>query len=100
MARTAKNRRIAMLLLVVMVFILACSALFLTHQSAHICAGKGCPVCLHISIVRELLGKLGCVCMAVFAILALCGGFASFEDGFARSRRAITLVSLNVKLLD
>lgn len=100
MKRVRDRRILALLLLVAVVFTLAFSAIFLAQQGNHVCAGEGCPVCLQIGNMRDLLSKFGCICLALFAVLALQGGFEPFESDCARLRGVVTLVSLNVKLSD
>lgn len=100
MSRTRKNRCIALLLLAAVLCTVVCSTLFLAQEGNHVCEGKGCPVCLQISTVRDLLSKLGLACLAVLAALVLRGGYAPIREGCAKLRQAVTLVSLDVKLSD
>ena len=100
MSRTNQKRILVLMLLAIVIFTVAFSALFFAQQGNHVCMGDGCPVCLQIGTARDLLSKLGCIALAVLTIFALQRGIAPFESSFARLRGVDTLVSLNVKLSD
>ena len=95
-----KNRIIAILLAVMVLFVMLYSALFIVAHAEHDCVGENCPICYQISVCQNALKSLSLVvCAAAFAVVftyTLCRGIFACTDYV----QSYTLVSLKVKLSD
>ena len=95
-----KNRIIAILLAVMVVFVMLYSALFIVAHAEHDCVGENCPICYQISVCENTLKNLSlAVCAVAFAAAftyTLCRSISACAD----VTPSYTLVSLKVKLTD
>ena len=95
-----KNRIIAILLAVMVLFVMLYSALFIVAEVGHDCTGENCPVCYQINVCQNTLKNLSfVVCAVVFSI--------AFTHILCRNTFVCTvsvqdnsLVALKVKLSD
>lgn len=95
---TKKNRLIAGLLVMTVLFVMLSSVIYIAVESDHDCSGEDCPICYHINICANTLKSVGLIAAAV-AQAGLIFIFALFLL-FSTRRLAshTTLVSLKVKL--
>ena len=95
-----KNRIIAILLAVMVLFVMLYSALFIVAHAEHDCVGENCPICYQISVCENTLKNLSlAVCAVAFAAAftyTLCRSISACAD----VTPSYTLVSLKVKLTD
>ena len=95
---TKKNRLIAGLLVMTVLFVMLSSVIYIAVESDHDCSGEDCTICYHINICANTLKSVGLIAAAA-AQVVLTGIFAMSLLSF-RKRSAVhaTLVSLKVKL--
>ena len=95
-----KNRILAILLAVMVLFVMLYSALFIVAHAEHDCVGENCPICYQISVCEHTLKNLSlAVCAVAFAAAftyTLCRSISSS----AAVIPSYTWVSLKVKLTD
>ena len=95
-----KNRILAILLAVTVLFVMLYSALFIVAHAEHDCVGENCPICYQISVCEHTLKNLSlAVCAVAFAAAftyTLCRSISACAD----VTPSYTLVSLKVKLTD
>ena len=95
-----KNRIISIFFIVMILFVMLYSALFIVAEADHDCVGENCPICYQISICEYTLKNLSLyVCSVAFAAAftyILCGS----TPVCAEATPCCTLVSLKVKLSD
>lgn len=95
-----KRRLFSALLVLLIVFVLVASYYFILHETRHDCSGEECPVCALVAICRNTLRSFS-IGLILFALL-LASLTRSFSLDHTRpaSARAVTPVSLKVKLLN
>lgn len=97
---TKRNRIVALVLAVTVIFAMMFSVAFIAYESNHNCIGEGCQVCAHIAAVQENLKTiLSAVLAAAFAFVLT---YASYKciSCFAQYLSQGTLVALKVELLN
>ena len=95
---TKRNRLIASVLALTVVFVMLFSVCFIIAEADHDCVGEDCPICYQINICENTLRSIGFVSVVVI--------FAGFLDLFAIATPTLSkkqayntsLVSLKVKL--
>ena len=95
---TKRNRLIASVLTLTVIFVMLFSVCFIIAEADHDCVGEDCPICYQINICENTLRSIGFVSATVI--------FASFLDLFAIAMPVLSkkqayntsLVSLKVKL--
>ena len=92
------NKKIYLILIGVLVFMLAVSRLFVLSEKNHECDGEDCPVCAIISVLEKTVaaavGAIGVAAAFKFVFCAV----MSLEKRIEKS--GDTLVTLKVKLSD
>lgn len=96
----AKNRFLALTLVIALGLTMLFSVCYIASNSGHDCVGEGCPVCERISLCESALKLLICVGAAIFVCAAQNGVFARLEKASLRPCVSATLVSSKVKLSD
>ena len=93
-----RNRRIASVLALMVVFVMLFSAAFVIAEADHDCIGEDCPICHQIYICENTLRSVGFAAAAViFAVFSSL--FLITLPVFAKKQACNTsLVSLKVKL--
>ncbi len=95
---TKKNRLIALLLAVTVIFAVLFSALFIAQNADHNCIGDDCQICYAISVCENVLKTIGSA-LAVVILAALVGVFRFFLPSVSkRTAYRTSLVTLKVKL--
>jgi len=94
-----KLRIPALLLCFAVICVMLFSCAFIAAEAEHDCAGEHCEICLDLHICKELLKGLLCA-PAVAAVVWAIAGAVRIVANHAAARRAVTLVSLNVQLLN
>lgn len=97
----AKQKRLAAVLLVVLVLVAMATSLFvLAHEADHDCVGEGCSVCAVISLCRNTLKAL-CGTLIAAATVFECLRFGSEATAAFRAfSSGETPITLKVKLLN
>ena len=97
---TKKDRLIALLMALTVIFALLFSACFVIAEADHDCIREDCPVCCQLSICESMLKSVGQT--AVPLILAACIGFFTLSLPCPAKKVAdhTSLVTLKVKLSD
>ena len=97
---TKRNRRIALLFAMTLVFAVLFSVVFVVAEANHDCSGEDCPICCQMTVCENTLRAAGFAAAVVF--------FAARIREFVLSKPALakkqawnsSLVSLKVKLSD
>ena len=93
-----KNRIVAILLAVTVLFVMLFSVCYIAAEANHDCTGEDCPICCQISLCENTLKSLGNA-IAIVIVAAFIGAFMLFLPTFSKKQVVhITLVSLKVKL--
>ena len=95
-----KNRIIAILLAVMVLFVMLYSALFIVSHAEHDCVGENCPICYQISVCQNALKNLSLAVSAVAFAAAFTYTLCRSISACAAVIPSYTLVSLKVKLTD
>lgn len=67
LSQDAFSRGVSVLLGVILCVSILCSALFLSLETHHDCAGEDCPICAVVMQCERLLQSGGIVCFAIAA---------------------------------
>lgn len=95
---TKKNRLLAIMLAVTVVFVVLFSTFFIAQNANHDCIGDDCPICYEISVCEVVLKTIG-LASAVAILTAFVGTFMLFLPSFTKRPASNTsLVTLKVKL--
>lgn len=95
---TKKNRLIAGLLAMTVLFVMLSSVIYIAVESGHDCSGEDCPICYHISICANTLKSVGLIAAAVTQVVLIGIFDLSLLSSARRLASHTTLVSLKVKL--
>lgn len=100
MVITKKRRITAAIMCIVLLLVIAFSALYIVTEVHHDCSGDSCPICHEIQVCRQVLNTVGTAALvfvtcfsAVFILLTAFYVYSSTAE-------AVTLISLKVKLSD
>ena len=95
----AKHRRqLTLLICAAVTLVLLSPVVFITVEAHHDCIGEDCHICLEIRSCVELLHGLGMAFVAAAAVASLFLALSLPRRSVFAAARAITLVSLKVKL--
>lgn len=97
-----KKAKRAILLSVALLFVFAMlfSHFLILAEAEHDCAGEDCPVCLAISVAKQLLKGLSLLLLIAVSALLLPDRVAGRSRAAAHTLLSSTPISLKVKLTD
>lgn len=95
-----KNRLTAAVLALTVAVLLFCSVSFLLAEADHDCRGENCAVCIQICRCENTLQMLAGVLFTVLSVAALSIFALILSSSLEETQRAVSLVSLKVKLSD
>lgn len=95
-----KSKRFSSALVLLLVFIMLFSVLFIALEADHDCYGEGCAVCAQIRVCAKLLRNLIIFAAPVTAVWCLNTLLNIFADADCSSGCPHTLIDLKVKLSD
>lgn len=93
-----RNRIIALLLAVIVLFIMAFSLVIVAAEANHECCGENCPICEIIAICENNIKGLSLILVFVSLMVALALMRTFLRDTRAFLCQSQTPVSLKVKL--
>lgn len=97
---TKRNRMIAILFIMMLLFVRLFSAVFIIAESNHECTGEDCRVCYQISVCQNVLKTLSSAVVAVSIGAALTYILVCLIFTAIRTYTHTTLITLKVKLSD
>ena len=97
---TKKNRVVALLLAVLVVFVLLSSMHYVAAKAGHDCCGEHCTICYRITVCETILRTLG-VSIGMTALCAvICRAISALLQTATEQILCATPVTLKVKLSD
>lgn len=95
---TNKNRLVALVLSLTVLFVMLSSVFFIAIEADHDCTGEDCPICYQISVCENTLKSISQAVLVV-VIAAFIGLFSLTMPSFTKKMVFNTsLVTLKVKL--
>jgi hypothetical protein len=98
MKRHFAEKQWAFLLLIVLASAFFFSALYVTRNADHDCAGEECGTCLQIDAVLNVFTRWSCAFVVVACLILAFFLFRAIFDRSQKNAPTPTLVSLRVKL--
>ena len=96
----SERRLLSCILILLVVFVLFTSFLFILHESNHDCEGESCPVCAMIAVCRNTLKSFSVALILIATLLSsLCSSRSDYTDRPGLDHTD-TPVSLKVRLLN
>lgn len=95
-----KQKKITVLLGLLLVVCMICSMIYVNEQREHECAGQGCPICLQVHIAKDLRNSIKGAVLGTLFIYPMYLIVIS-KKGFIEIRRyRLSPITLKVKLLN
>lgn len=95
-----KSRVLAAALTAALLFLLLSSALYIAMEAEHDCTGDDCPICCRLAVCENAMKLLGQAAGLVLFAAAAAVSASALPSAAKKAARAVSLVSLKVKLSD